>query len=271
MVTIIGKLCLLCFTVDLINIILLVISFKLPKAETATTPTEGIKLTHFASVGVFSLLAAFLISRGLNPQADMKREDMNDLIESVMNTPAVPLEVPADAPVIGDPNAKVTIVKFSDYECPACRMGATAIHPLFKRYTSGVKFVFINYPLDQACNPNIPRKMHEFACEAAEVAICAANQGKFEESYETLFDHQKDFEAGKIADVLASVPGLDLAKLKECTKLPSTAAKLRRDIDLGGKDKMNIQSTPTFYVNGRKVEGGLPTDLWIEIIDRLMK
>jgi protein-disulfide isomerase/uncharacterized membrane protein len=270
MLTVIGKLCILCLTVDIINVALLIISLRLPKSE-ETPGAGGVNFGHLAGVGIGSLLVAFLFAKGLDPQSEMKKDDLNDLMESVMNTPSIPVDYPADSPVVGDPNGKVLVVKFSDYECPACKMGASAIHPLFKRYPSGVKFVFVNYPLDQACNPNIPRKMHEFACEAANVAICGGIQGKFLDTYETLFDHQKDFETGKIADLLAHVPGIDLAKLKECIKLPSTADKLRRDIVSGGKDKMNIQSTPTFFVNGKKVEGGLPTNLWVEIIDRLLK
>jgi protein-disulfide isomerase/uncharacterized membrane protein len=268
MISVIGKLCLLCLTVDAINLVLFILSLRLPKNQSGAT---GIKLTHLASVGLASLLVSFLLTKSLNPQADLKTEDMNDVVESVLATPSVPVEIPSDAPVIGDPDAKVTIVKYSDYECPACRMAANAIHPLFKRYSKGVKFVFVNYPLDQACNPDIPRKMHEFACEAAEVAICGSNQGKFLETYETLFEHQQDFSAGKVANLMQSVPGIDMAKLKECMTLPSTGEKLRRDIAMGGKGHMNIQSTPTFYANGKKIEGGLATNMWVQVIDRLLK
>ena len=150
-------------------------------------------------------------------------------------------------------------------------MAATAIHPLFKRYPNEVKFVFVNYPLDQACNPNIPNKMHEYACEAALVAICSSEQGKFQEAYETLFENQKDFAANKIADlVLSKLPDLDAQKLKSCITLPSSMDKIKRDVDVGGKTGLNIQSTPTFYINGKKVEGGLPTQIWIQIIDRML-
>lgn len=269
MIAIIGKLCLLCLCIDAINLSLFILALQLPKNDPLSE--SAFRPGPLAGAMLASVLIAFLFAKGLDPQAEVKKEDMNDLIESVMNSPVVPIQIPADAPFIGDPNAKVTIVKLSDYECPACKMGASAIHPLFKRYKNGVKFVFINYPLDQGCNPNVPRKMHEFACEAALVAICGANQGKFLETYEALFDHQVDFVTGKIADILARVPGMDMAKLKECTQLPSTTEKLKRDIELGGKGKLDIQSTPTFYINGKKVEGGLPTNLWVEIIDRMLK
>lgn len=269
MISIIGKLCLLCLCIDAINLVLFILALRLPKDDAVSE--TGFRPGPLAGTILASFLIAFLFSKALDPQAELKKEDLNDLVESVMNSPVVPIQIPADAPVIGDPNAKVTIVKLSDYECPACKMGASAIHPLFKRYKNGVKFVFINYPLDQGCNPNVPRKMHEFACEAALAAICGANQGKFLETYETLFDHQADFATGKISDILSSIPGIDMAKLKECTQLPSTSEKLKRDIELGGKGKLDIQSTPTFYINGKKVEGGLPTNLWVQVIDRMLK
>ena len=270
MTTEIGKLCLFCLGVDVINVALLVIAFKLPKPDEESS--SGTRLTHLLGVGFTALVIAFLFTKGLDPQVDLKKEDMNDLVENVMNAPVVNVPIPADAPFIGSATAPVTIVKFSDYECPACKMGATAIHPLFKRYPNQVKFVFVNFPLAKECNPDpeLKRTMHEFACEAAEVAICANEQGKFTETYETLFENQKDFAQGKIADLLLSkVQGLDATKLKSCMTLPSTSEKIKNDANIG--IGLKVQSTPTFYINGKKVEGGLPTNLWIEIIDRLLK
>ena len=268
MLVVIGKFCVICLSVDLINILLLVFALRLPQ-ENETTSAGGVSVTQLAGIGAIALVVAFLCTRALNPLAEMKQEDITDIIENVMNAPVTPIEIPADAPFVGPANAPITIVKFSDYECPACKMGANAIHPLFKRYPNDVKFVFINYPLDQACNPEIKRPMHTFACEAATVAICASEQGKFMDAYETLFENQESFKTGQVADVLASVPGLDLQKMKSCTALPSTSEKIKRDIQLGVQVK--IQSTPTFFINGKKVEGGLPTNIWVQIIDRMLK
>ncbi|CAN5951496.1 unnamed protein product [Sphagnum jensenii] len=269
MVTLIQKFCILCLGVDAINIALFCLVLKMPKEE---KDSSALSVLHVIGTGLASLLIAFLFTKGLDPYADLKKEDINDSIESVLNTPVTNFQPPSDAPVIGNPNAPITIVKFSDYECPACRMAATAIHPLFKRYPNEVKFVFVNYPLDQGCNPNVPSKMHEFACEAALVAICATDQGKFQDAYEVLFENQKDFSANKIADlVLSKIPSLDAAKLKSCITLPSSMDKIRRDVDLGGKSNLNIQSTPTFYINGKKIEGGLPTQVWMQIIDRMLQ
>jgi protein-disulfide isomerase/uncharacterized membrane protein len=253
MLTQIGKLCLLCLIVDSINIILFVLALTLPRSEKSK---DGIRLSHLASIGAGSILVSFLFIKGLNPQAGVKQDDLNDIIESVLNSNQNAITLPADAPSIGESNAPITVVKFSDYECPACKMGALAIHPLMKRYPKEVRFVFLNFPLAKECNPDpqLNRTIHVFACEAAAVAVCAAEQGKFAETYETLFENQTKFEQDKIADLLNSkVSGLDLTKLKECMKLPSTSDKIRRDAVLGSS--LKIQSTPTFFINGRRVEG----------------
>lgn len=269
MLTQIGKLCLLCLFVDSVNVILFILALTSQKREAGS---EGITPTHIVSIGAGSILIAGLVTLALNPQREMKDEDLNDIVESVLASPETPFALPADAPFIGDANAPITIVKFSDYECPACKMGAQGIHPLFKRYPKEVKFVFLNFPLAQECNPDagLKRTIHVFACEAAAAAVCATEQGKFAETYEALFENQKDFEQGKIADLLTTkVPSLQIDRLKECMKLPSTSDKIRRDAAVGAL--LKVRSTPTFFLNQKKIEGGLPTNLWIRIIDRTLK
>jgi len=268
MLTRIGKLCILCLGVDSINAVLFILALTLPKREAAGA---GVRLAHLGGAGAGALIAAFLFMKALNPLDGVREDILNDHLDSIMATPAVQVEVPGDAPSIGDPKAPVTVVKFSDFECPACRMGATSIHPLFKRYPKQVRFVFMNFPLATECNvdTNLKHTVHRFACEAAAVAVCAAEQGKYEEAYEALFGNQSSFEAGKIADLLASkIEGIDLAKLKACTSLPSTSDKIRRDSQAGVN--LKVQSTPTFFVNGKKIEGGIPTALWIRVLEKML-
>ena len=270
MIALIGKLCILCLTVDALNLILLISAILLPKQESYAS-NSGINVTQFLGAGVASLLVAFLITKGLDPQADQKSADVNDIVESVLASPVTPIVLPADVPIIGNPNAPITVIKFSDYQCPACKLGATASHPLFKRYPREVKFAFVNFPLATECNPDpeLKHTMHPFACEAAAVAVCATEQGKFPEAYEALFEYQTEFKEGQIANLAASkVPGLDLEKMKSCMTLPSTAEKIKRDAQLGIQSK--IVSTPTFFVNGKKIEGGLPTNVWIQILDHML-
>jgi protein-disulfide isomerase len=269
MLTQIGKLCLLCLVIDSLNMILFILALTLPKREPSA---QGLRPGQMIAIGTGSLIAAFLAIQALNPQAGVKSQDLEDIVDSVMQSPVMPLEIPADAPVIGASDAPITIVKFSDYECPACKVGAGAIHPLFKRYPKLVRFVFMNFPLAHECNadPRLSRTIHVFACEAAAAAVCAKEQGKFGEAYEALFENQSAFKTNGIADLLASkVDGLDPARMKECMKLPSTSDKIRHDSLVGVN--LKVQSTPTFFINGRKVEGGMPTNVWVKIIEKLLQ
>lgn len=261
-----SKLCLFCLVVDAINILAFVVAIQMPKPEHDKV-TLNFKI--LGGLGITSLAVAFLFSKALDPQAEIKQQDINDMVESIMATPAVTVNVPANAPAVGSPNAKITIVKFSDYQCPACLMGARAIHPLIKRYPNDVKIVFMNYPLDGSCNPKITHKMHEAACESARLAICAHQQGHFYKAYEALFDAQKDLASGKVLEIVSKVPGINAEQLKSCMDAPETVAQVRSDLEFG--ETLKIQSTPTFFINGKKIEGGLPTSLWIQVIDQLLK
>lgn len=266
MTSVIGKLCLLCLVIDLTNVGLLILALRLPKEKTGVLePSPG----QVTATGVVVLLIAFLFTKALNPLAEMKASDVQDVVESVLNSPTHSVNISPTAPVIGNAQAPVTIIKFSDYQCPACRMAANALHPLMKRYPEKVKFIFMNYPLDSNCNSSLPRQMHPFACEAASVAVCAHQQGQFMTAYETLFENQEDFQTGKIADLLKDHGNIDLPKLKACLQAPSTLIQITDDI--AAARAIKIQSTPTFFINGKKVEGGLPTAIWVKIIDQMLE
>lgn len=268
MVGVIGKLCLLCIFIDVINSALFVVAWTLPGAGKSDRPFP---FSRVAGSAVASVVVALLLTKGLDPMAEIKSADLQDHIESILSAPVNPVNLPASVFSVGPTDAPITLVKFSDYECPACRLGANSIHPLFKRYEKQIRFVFMNFPLAAECNtdPNLKRTIHPFACEAAAVAVCAGEQGRFLEAYESLFSHQGDFQKDKIADlVLADISGLDAGKLKECLAQPSTGERIRAESAAGVA--LKVQSTPTFFINGRKVEGGLPTRVWIDLIERML-
>ncbi len=265
MVGVIGKLCLLCLFVDVINVSLFIFSLK-------KIPAQEKSVSYGSIAGFFttSVIVAFLVTQASNPQAELKSEDIRDLVQSVLSTPTQTVNIPAQAPTLGAADQpKVTIIKFSDYQCPACKMGANAIHPLMKRYPTQVQFRFVNFPLDSACNSEIKSKMHEAACEAAAYAICAQEQNQFEVVYTRLFEKQDQLKPGMIDSLLANIQGLNLEQLKACVNQPSTSLRIKEDIEAAKAVK--IQSTPTFFINGKKVEGGLPTQIWIQVIDQLLK
>jgi protein-disulfide isomerase/uncharacterized membrane protein len=271
-----GKLCILCLCVDGLNLVLFLIALSLPEIPLQFGGKGGFKKlmkSTLVPVLVSGLLAvgvtAFLV-KSLNPLADVNQAEVSQFIDSVMNVPKTDFQVPPNSFVVGNPAAKITLVEFGDFQCPPCREAAASIRPLFKRYGNDLRFVFVNFPWSSECNPGVEKVAHEFACEAASVAVCASDQGKFLEVYENLFDLQGEFAHGKIAESLAQVlPELDTAKIKSCVADPKTLARIKTDATFGVQSKIN--TTPTFIINGRRIEGGLPTSMWVTLIDHMLQ
>lgn len=144
-----------------------------------------------------------------------------------------------------------------------------AVNPLFSRYKDRLRFVFKNFPLDSACNRKVPQPMHPAACEAAKVVICATKAGHFHDVYAAIFEKQEELASGKPTEIAVSLglSGLDEASLRACVESDATRERLSRDVEEGLR--LDIQSTPTFFVNGRKIEGSLPTSVWIKLLDRM--
>ena len=167
------------------------------------------------------------------------------------------------APSKGPADAPVTIVEFSDFQCPYCRR-FTDILEAFAASRSDVRVVFRHYPMDESCNPQIPRKFHEFACGAARAAVCAQAQGKFWPMHDRLFAQQDKLTASDL-QAHAQAVGAELVEFDACMAHPDTAARLRRDIDQGAQ--VGIEGTPTFFVNGLKFVGGRSPEELTKIVD----
>ena len=172
-----------------------------------------------------------------------------------------------ELPSIGPLSAKITIVEFSDFQCPWCRLGAFAVNSTINRYPHQIRIIFRNYPLDQACNPQFEQTAHPIACEAARVALCAQKQGKFETLYQELFEKQASFSPGRPAEI-AKESGLNGIELQRCLDSPETSTAISNDIREA--TLLGVKSTPTFFINGHKMEGAYPVEAWNGIIDELL-
>jgi predicted DsbA family dithiol-disulfide isomerase len=152
--------------------------------------------------------------------------------------PLTPLA--SDAVVTGPASAPVTIVEFSDFQCPYCGQAQELVDEVAAKYGEQVRVVFKQLPLD----------MHPQARLAAEASLCARDQGKFQELHDWLFANSRGItiEAMKTA---APELGIDAAKLESClaekTHAPSVEEQLAQAVAVG------VSSTPSFFVNGRKV------------------
>lgn len=150
----------------------------------------------------------------------------------------------------GPTDAKVTLVEFGDFQCPACG----TVHPVLKQvlvdYAGKIQFVFRHFPLS----------IHANAQLAARAAEAAGSQGKFWEMHDYLYEHQNDWSfqlkpEAKFAEYARQL-GLDLDKFKADTTSTSLADKIGND--MGDGEALGVNATPTIYLNGTKVEN--PTD-----------
>ncbi|MCC7442136.1 MAG: thioredoxin domain-containing protein [Bdellovibrionales bacterium] len=215
-----------------------------------------------------SSLALLILVKLLDSSPSIPAEQARRAIEGVMNAPVTPVPMLSEAPSSGPAEAAITIVKFSDFQCPACKVGAQSIHPLSHRFPGKIRIVYRHFPLDPACNRGMDRPLHPAACQAARVSHCAFRKGKFKEAYEALFEHQEDLVKDGPAAIAAKATGIPIAELEACATGSDAQTAIARDVEDGMA--LEVSATPTFFINGRKVPGGLPTDLWIEVIEKLL-
>jgi len=168
-----------------------------------------------------------------------------------------PLDVPGGH-VKGRPDAPVTIVEFSDFECGHCKLAYEGLKQALPIYGDQVQVRFHHYPLDGACNAAMPPGGgHKYACLAAMAAECADAQGKFWQYHDMLFEHQPAFTREDLLRYAADL-GLDRDAFVACLESDAPRAAIRQDVASG--TKLGIDSTPTLYLNGRTVRGALRGD-----------
>lgn len=154
-----------------------------------------------------------------------------------------------DYRTVGPADAKVTIIEFSDFECPACRVAEKPLRSLLKLYDGKIRLVFKHFPLE---------RMHRWARAGAIAAECAGKQGKFWEFHHELYDHQDEWASEKSEELLAAYAKnlkLDEAAWLACRKDPAANAAVSGDAKDG--DNAWVGSTPTFFVNGKRFVGAL--------------
>jgi protein-disulfide isomerase len=147
----------------------------------------------------------------------------------------------------GPSNAPVTLVEFSDFECPFCKEANVSLDAIVKLYPE-VRQVFKNFPLDTACNPYVGSQLHPLACLAARLARCAGRQGRFWEIHDAMFGLSEMTEDA--LDALPASLGLDEKQIASCMVEEDTVARIRADVDEGRK--LGVSATPTLYLNGRE-------------------
>jgi protein-disulfide isomerase len=167
-------------------------------------------------------------------------------------------QVAATGPAKGPANAPVTIVEFSDFECPYCSTARKTVEQVVAAYPGKIRLVFRDFPLP----------FHSNAQKAAEAGLCADEQGKFWEIHDKMFDQQDKLT---VADLKANAKalGLDSAKFDQCLDSGKLAAKVKESVEAA--QAAGISGTPAFFVNGRLLSGAQPLEKFKELVDEELK
>ncbi len=159
------------------------------------------------------------------------------------------------ARVKGDPKAPITIVEFSDFQCPFCKNAEVTLKKVLAKYDGKVKLAFMDFPL---------REIHNQAQTAAEAARCAGEQGKFWEFHDALFADQSKLKEPDLAGHARAL-GLDEKSFQSC--LASGKYKSKIEADLAQGTKVGVAGTPGFFINGIFLSGAQPQAEFEKIID----
>lgn len=158
-------------------------------------------------------------------------------------------------------DAPIRITVFSDFECPFCKVVADQMPELVRRYGKQINIQYFFYPLDNKCNSNVKGRFHESACDAASLAAC--DEKKFLAVHDDIFANQDKLKAGVLAD-LAKKHGLDNCIGNEDVKNKVISA-------INAATQFNLKSTPTIILNGKKIEGTIPSGQFFAIFEEILK
>lgn len=160
----------------------------------------------------------------------------------------------ADSPAKGPAKAPITIIEFSDFECPFCSRVNPALEEAMSTYGDQVRVVFRQFPLN----------IHPRAQKAAEASLCAHDQGKFWQLHDLMFADQRKLEVADLKAKAASL-GVDQAKFDSCLDSGKYASKVAADLRDG--QAAGVTGTPALFVNGRFINGAVPFSELAKVID----
>lgn len=154
-----------------------------------------------------------------------------------------------ERPSRGPEGAPVTILEFTDYECPFCRQHFLQTYaPLLSQFDGQLRYVVRNFPIQQ---------IHPRAQQAAEAAECANEQGKFWEYHDLMFDRAPALDRSNLSAYAIEI-GLDVVRFEACVDSGAMAPVVAQDFEDG--IQYGVRATPTFFINGRMVSGALSLD-----------
>ncbi len=262
---VLKKLCLLCLGNYLFNFAIAFLAWKnfvaIKKLEGPEFPPlfSALKkgtLVTLVLFGGFSIALGPIVRAGISGGA-YDKNFLNSLMASHLNEKAIVFRTEG-FPTLGEASAPVTLVEFADYQCPTCKLSAQTVSRLVESYGGKVRHIFKNYPLDNTCNPEIPRPFHKMACVAAKSSWCVFKikgpQNFFTVKSE-LFKIQESLKSEtQVFDISTKFGDIDLDALKTCVASPQTHQEILDQIQEG--KQAQVKGTPAIYINGRYLASG---------------
>jgi protein-disulfide isomerase len=175
-------------------------------------------------------------------------------VQVLLDAPRLDVSL-GDDPVKGPAAAPITIVEFSDFQCPYCARVNPTLKQIEEKYADKVRVVFRDFPLAQ---------IHKDAAKAAEAGECAHEQGKFWEMHDKLFANQSKLQVEGLKQTATEV-GLDAEKFNQCLDSSKYAAEVQKDVDEGAR--YGVTGTPAFFINGRMLSGAQPLQAFTDVIE----
>jgi len=198
-----------------------------------------------------------------------RKELYDDLIKNGIEAPPPPPQQappppqvrnvdPGDGPWTGAKKPKVTIVEWSDFQCPFCGRVEPTLRQILDTYKNEVRVVWRNEPLS----------FHPNAMPAAKAAMAAAKQGKFWQMHDLMFVHQQELSDAKYEEWAKQI-GLNVARWKADKESPEIATLISKDSSYG--QSVGADGTPSFFINGKFISGAMPFDTFKTVIDEQIK
>jgi len=214
-----------------------------------------------ATIIFFTIILIFLVAVGFYVYNSVKTAKKNTGLKlSGPTYPAADDDLPAGLAGhywLGSAKPKITIVEFADFGCPHSEKAYPTIREISLKYKNDIKFIWRDYPVVQ-----------EYSALLALAGRCAGEQGLFWPMHDKLFQNQGVSTTDQLA-ALANQVGADLARFNDCMNKQKYLPQIKKDLEDG--KKFNISGTPTFFINGYKIEGDIPYDIFIKIIEGMKK
>lgn len=267
---VIHSFCIFCIMIYVVNILLFLVAFMAENwsinrlVSTLSTDlkwyfSSRVRVVIFA--GLIALLIVTLFYYNAHPLFG-ETPDNN-------TTPPIKFnysETSPDRLVTGTPNLPtITIMMFTDYECNFCGNTSLEIKKLLNA-NPDLRLVYKDYPLDNSCNPRLDKPFHHYSCSASIHARCAAEQGKFWEYHDLLFQNQSKLDSNSLQQHAQALE-LNMDQFNDCVQNKKPLARIMNDIDEAAA--LNVSGTPTLFFEGRKVEGYKTVEEYQKIVDEI--